>query len=293
MHRTYDRDRDFDHVGHFLDRHHQPWNADGNWLQPAWEYMHHHPALDPAIFDSCAVWESAGEIVGVAHAEWNFGEAFFQVRPDMPELRLEMLDHAEAALRGTDSQGRPFLHAFALNTDAMLQAELSARGYAREPDEDRPLTGMEISPDLEVSVPHGYRVQSLADENDLAKIDRCLWRGFNHEGEPQGDLEDRRIMQSGPGFRHDLTIVVVADSGDYVAFSGSWHDKPNLFSYIEPVATDPDHRRLGLGKAAVCEGLRRCAAEGATIGYVGSNQAFYAAIGFRPVNVAECWVRRW
>jgi predicted N-acetyltransferase YhbS len=293
MHRTYDRDRDFERVGAFLDRHHQPWNADGNWLQPAWEYMHFHPALDTAIFDACAVWESAGEIVGVVHAEWNFGEAFFQVRPDLPELRIEMLDHAERALRGTGAAGRPYLHAYALNTDHALQAELARRGYERHPDEDRPLTGMTIAADLPVTVPPGYRVQSLADENDLAKIDRCLWRGFNHEGEPDGDLTGRKIMQSGPGFRHDLTIVVVAGSGEYVAFSGSWHDEANHFSYIEPVATDPDHRRLGLGRAAVCEGLRRCASEGATIGYVGSNQPFYGALGFRPVNVEQCWVRRW
>lgn len=293
MVRGYDRDRDFERVGRFLDQHHGMWNTDGNWLQPAWEYMHFHPALDEGIFDACSVWEEAGEIVGVVHAEWSFGEAFFQTRPDRRELRLEMIDHAEGSLRGTDSDGRPYLHAFALDTDRDFLKELSRRGYVRVPTEDRPLTGMKLDPGLSVEIPEGYRIQSLADENDLAKIDRCLWRGFNHQGEPDGDLSGRRLMQAGPRFRHDLTIVVTDPDGNYVSFSGAWHDEPNRFAYIEPVATDPDHRRRGLGRAAVIEGLRRCAVEGATIGYVGSNQVFYQALGFRPVNTAECWRRVW
>jgi uncharacterized protein YeaO (DUF488 family) len=28
------------------------------------------------------------------------------------------------------------------------------------------------------------QLESLADDNDLVKIDRVVWRGFNHEGEP-------------------------------------------------------------------------------------------------------------
>lgn len=56
---------------------------------------------------------------------------------------------------------------------------------------------------------------------------------------------------------------------------------------------DHHYRRMGLGRAAVLEGLRRCATEGATTGYVGSNLPFYLALGFTPLSVAERWIRRW
>ena len=59
---------------------------------------------------------------------------------------------------------------------------------------------------------------------------------------------------------------------------------------MEPVATDPDYSRLGLGKAPVLEGIRRCADLGAKEAFVGSDQLFYQAIGFRKVFNTACWV---
>lgn len=68
--------------------------------------------------------------------------------------------------------------------------------------------------------------------------------------------------------------------------------EPNgRFGYVEPVATDPRYRRLGLGKAAVLEGIRRCGALGAAVAYVGSDQRFYQAIGFKKVYTSECWMK--
>jgi len=140
-------------------------------------------------------------------------------------------------------------------------------------------------------LPEGFRLKSLADDNDLRKIHRVLWRGFNHEGEPDEDLEGRRKMQSGPNFRHDLTIVVEAPDGNFVSFCGMWYEKTNRIAYVEPVATDPDYRRMGLGKAAVWEGIRRCGAEGATVAYVGSDQEFYHAIDFNTLHYRNCWTK--
>jgi GNAT superfamily N-acetyltransferase len=139
------------------------------------------------------------------------------------------------------------------------------------------------------------RLTSLAAEPDWAKVHRCLWRGFNHEGEPpmsDEELESRRRMFDTPTARRDLKIAVAAPNGDFVAFSGAFYEPTGRFAYVEPVAADPAYRRLGLGKAAVLEGIRRCASLGATVAYVGSDQAFYRAIGFEKVYNSECWVRR-
>jgi predicted N-acetyltransferase YhbS len=48
---------------------------------------------------------------------------------------------------------------------------------------------------------------------------------------------------------------------------------------------------MGLGRAAVLEGIRRCGALGATVAYVGSDQPFYLSIGFEVLYTSECWVR--
>jgi ribosomal protein S18 acetylase RimI-like enzyme len=61
----------------------------------------------------------------------------------------------------------------------------------------------------------------------------------------------------------DLKVVVAAPDGCFAAICGMFYDASSRFCYVEPVATDPDYRRLGLGKAAVLEGIRRCAEQGA------------------------------
>jgi len=96
--RPYHHLTDYPRVSAFLIAHHQPGNRDGNWLEPAWEYMHFHPALDSAALEKIGIWEEGGEIVAVAHHEWSLGEAFFQFHPAYRHLREEMLDYAEANL---------------------------------------------------------------------------------------------------------------------------------------------------------------------------------------------------
>jgi GNAT superfamily N-acetyltransferase len=141
-------------------------------------------------------------------------------------------------------------------------------------------------------LPQGFRLKSLAEENDLVKVDRVLHRGFNHPGEPPADgVEGRKRMQSGPHFRHDLTIAVEAPDGAFACFAGLWFDSRNRIGYVEPVATDPDYRRLGLGRAAVMEGVRRCGELGATVAYVGSTLPFYVSMGFKKLYTQNCWLK--
>lgn len=94
-----------------------------------------------------------------------------------------------------------------------------------------------------------------------------------------------------PSGRRDLKIVVVAPTGDFVSFCGMFYEPSQQFAYVEPVATDPTYRRLGLGKAAVLEGIRRCGLLGARNAYVGSDQEFYQALGFTKVFNSECWLK--
>jgi predicted N-acetyltransferase YhbS len=120
-----------------------------------------------------------------------------------------------------------------------------------------------------------------------------MWRGFDHGDDvpmTEDEFEDRQKMFDTPKARRDLKIAVVAPNGEFAAFCGMFFDEAGKFAYVEPVATDPRYRRLGLGRAAVLEGIRRCGLLGATIAYVGSDQPFYQSFGFRKVFNSECWV---
>jgi predicted N-acetyltransferase YhbS len=281
-------------VGELMMVHWQPGNKDGNWLQPAWEYMHTHPLLDKSALHKIGVWKDAGAIVGVAHYESGLGEVYFQIHPAYKHLRPAMLDYAEDHLCG-EKDGQRYSRVFVNDFDLELQDLVESRGYARdEKYYARPMSQFTIPrPFPPIHVPEGFKLKSLADENDLVKIHRVLWRGFDHEGEPPPEeIEWRRQMQSGPNFRHDLTIVVEhTATGNFVSFSGTWYEAVNKFAYVEPVATDPDFRRLGLGRAAVLEGIRRCGALGAKVAFVGADLEFYKAIGFTHLWTSNPWIK--
>lgn len=293
--RQYQGPADFESVSTFLINHYQSDNRDGNWFQPTWEYMHSHPALDESNVGRIRIWEDDGEIVAVANYESSLGEAFFHVKPGYDSLKPEMLAYAEDNFHGTDAEGKKHLNAFVNDFDTDFEDLVKAKGYELKRDWARPVSQFTIpDPFPTIEVPEGFQLKSLADNNDLYKINRVLWRGFNHEGEPpegDQDIEERRKMQSGPNFRHDLTIVVEAPDGNFVSFCGMWYENVNRIAYVEPVATDPDYRRMGLGKAAVWEGIRRCGVEGATVAYVGSDQKFYHAIGFKTPHYRHCWIK--
>jgi predicted N-acetyltransferase YhbS len=293
--RHYNIDDDYKRVSHFLIQNYQAGNMDGNWLEPAWEYMHYHPALDKSLLGRIGIWEENGEIVAAAHYEWQLGDAFFQFHPAYRYLRAEMLRYAEETLfRQAKEDGRKSLCAYVNDNDQDSLDLVRARGYERNEEGTRPLYRFDIpEPFPTITLPSGFCVKGLADECDWAKVNRVMWRGFNHEGEPPSsaeELEERRKMFETPSARLDLKIVVEAPNGDFVAFCGMFFEPTHQYAYVEPVATDPDYRRMGLGKAAVLEGIRRCCALGARVAYVGSDQAFYQAIGFKKVFNSECWM---
>ena len=290
--RNYQPPDDYQRISAFLIEHYQPVNRDGNWIEPEWEYMHGHPYLQAEHLGKIGIWEEDGDIVAAAHFEWQLGEAFFQFKPGYRHLRDQMLDHAETNLASKEGM----LHAYIRNTDLEFTALVKSRGYTRLPNEDRPMTHMTLpNPFPKISLPPGFHLLSLADDPDWAKVHKVLWRGFDHGELPEitpEDLEMRRSMFDTVSARRDLKIVVAAPNGDFVSICGMFFQPQGRFGYVEPVATDPDYRRMGLGKAAVLEGIRRCGELGAVEAFVGSDQPFYLALGFKRLFVSQCWSRK-
>lgn len=291
--RQYHSPDDFNLVGDFLIANFQPGNKDGNWLQPTWEYMHSHPYLDESSLDKIRIWEDSGQVVAVVHYESRLGEVFFEVHPAYSRLKPDMLEYAEKHLYGETESGERYVRAFVNDFDLELEALVKSRGYEMVEKFTRPISQFVIpEPFPLIDLPEGFHIKSLADDNNLMKIHRVLWRGFGHAGEPPPEgIEGRKKMQSTPNFRKDLTIVVEAPAGDFASFCGTWYESVNKIAYVEPVATDPDFRRMGLGRSSVLEGIRRCGALGATVAFVGSDLDFYKTIGFTKVFDSNCWIK--
>lgn len=293
--RNYNFREDFNKVGEFLVQTYPLMRELTNWIQPRWEYMHDHSLEDNPLTSNFGLWEDDGKIVAIANHEGGLGEAYFAYHTDYAYLKNEMLDYAEENLFGTDEEGRKFLVAYINDFDKEFEDMVISRGYKMEQDhlENRGVSKFVIGEDFpEIKLPEGFKLKTLEEDNDFRKIHRVLWRGFDHEGEPPEEgVVWRQEAQMAPNFRRDLTVVVEAPDGNFAAYCGIWFDSRNKIAYVEPVATDPDYRRMGLGKAAVLEGIRRSWLQGAAAAYVESAKPFYTALGFKTMFNRYQWMK--
>jgi GNAT superfamily N-acetyltransferase len=280
---------DFEPVSQFLIRHTNFTDFNGYLLQPFFEYAHTHPYFNAKLTHRFGVWEDDGTIVGVTCYEMDLGECLLVSAPGYEHLRPQMLDHAERDL-STLKDGQRFLNV--MTTDKQgLDALLSERGYERHYHEA--ITTFDYAKGFKQRpLPKGFRLISLDEENDVRKIHACLHQGFNHGPTPDEDVDSRWLMQSAPRFRKDLTTVVVAPDGTYACFAGMWVDHVNHYAYLEPLATVPQYRRLGLAHIALTEAMQKTVAEGATFCFGGSRE-FYTAMGFETVGIRQFWKKTW
>jgi ribosomal protein S18 acetylase RimI-like enzyme len=124
-----------------------------------------------------------------------------------------------------------------------------------------------------------------------------------HEDDLQVAIDNRkdptwyRNIQTAPLYRRDLDLVAVAPDGAVAALCTIWFDDVTRSAYFEPVATVPEHRRRGLARALLTEGVRRLERMGARTAHVGGySQAangLYQSVMGSEHELYERWVKAW
>ncbi|MDL2205747.1 GNAT family N-acetyltransferase [Eubacteriales bacterium OttesenSCG-928-N13] len=254
-----------------------------------WEWMTTHSMLDRSALGQIGIWEESGRIVGLATYESVLGDAYLFTGPDHKALAPEMLSHSIKHL--SNAQG---LKVNIDNNDRSMQRAAMRMGFVPSNDQENTAM-MDITEQLSYQLPDGFRIISMADGWDFEKYHRVMWRGFDHEGQPSyaaGEIEWRRTMLSSPTLIPEIVLAVVAPDGEYVSHCGMWYAPGDSYSLVEPVATDPAYRMMGLGKAVVIEAVKRCGQMGAKCALVGSSQQFYYNIGFYPIHTGSWWMYR-
>ena len=289
------------------------------WHVARLDYWRWHVAANcqdrHAIDDVVFLWETPdGEIAAVLNPEGE-GEAHLQVHPGLrtPALDEEMLAVAEEHL-AVDRDNERRLVVWTDGQDGRRLEILRRRGYTKgrwaESQWRRDLDG----PIPAVPLPAGYTVRALGDHDELLARSWASWRGF-HPDAPDEEYEGWEWylnIQRCPLYRRDLDIVAigpaiasasasgsaaVAPSGEIASFCTFWYDDMTRSAYIEPVATVPEHQRLGLARAAITEGLRRVQRLGAMRAFVGGYEpgpnALYSSVLSPEHDLSEQWVKKW
>ena len=314
---TYNPDLDFLRVRDFLVDTFGLVEKPLNWRLERWNYARWFisPMLadygvvddDPQAYQQAihiwneltGLWQNeSGDLVGVAciehtdrtHRGW--GEVHLQHHPAYDAVLPELLAYAEQHLH---NQERNLVYLPVYDYDHALLEAVQRRGYERI--EKYTLWDAVLDPSVvdlgQAYLPPGYRLQSMADDNDLDRRPKAFGQGFNHPDPKDWPSHLAYAeLQKAPDYRPELDLYVVAPDGEFVSFCIVWWDPKNRIASLEPVGTVPEHRRKGLARAVVLEGIRRVAELGAERVFVGSDQAFYLSLGFELKYPSHHWIKR-
>ena len=249
-----------------------------------WRFYNADPGWNPRWEKTVRLWETdGGRLVGAVHPEGT-GDA---------HLEEQMIAWAEDHLaKPIDDGQQRQLRIFAFEYDSPRRGLLERRGYEKSSSGGvtRRLR-FGSRPPAKPAMAEGYTLRTTRpdDDVDCQRIADLLNAAFKRTFHNAGEF--RTFTMHAACFRAALDLVAVAPDGSFAAYVGVPYDEANRCGIFEPVCTHPDYRRRGLGREVVYEAIRRMAALGARSVWVGTDQAFYLAIGFRVRHTAHYWHR--
>lgn len=257
-----------------------------NYPWGRWEWMLCLNEIGCKLNQKIGIWEYNNRVVGIVTHDNADGEVYLVVDEDFSDIRSQMLDYA---VKHYCSNNKVKV----IIPDTDVEFQMQAKDYGFRPTiENEKVALLHTDADLSYALPQGYEIVSLKEEYDLFKYNSVLYQGFNHGNNVptcKSAIEKRKVELSSPSVNLDLKIAVKSPEGEFVSFCGMWYDYKTENALVEPVATVPEYRKRGLGKAAVLEAVNRCAKLGAKRAYVGSGQQFYYNIGFVPYATETWW----
>lgn len=254
----------------------------------------HKPYLEEQYLCKIGMWFDGDELVASDLFDTTMDDIFPITLKGYESLYPEMIEYAQKKMVRKEN---PNFRIFIDDSNIILQKVVAKAGFKATESKDMVACFDFDDTSTDYKLPKGFSVVSLQDEKHYRKYLLCLHKGFDHEenGEKfEYNQEIENIVASSMERKFvdlSLKIAVKAPDGEFVSYCGIWYDKNSDFALIEPVATVPKYRKMGLGKAAVLEALHRVFILGANFAVVGSNQQFYYSIGLRPYTTGTFWTK--
>jgi mycothiol synthase len=243
------------------------------------------------------IWEDDnGAVLG-----WSLlspGEGVFDVFVHPSELnserRTEMLSWTEERMieiRRTQGKDTVSIASVFVDDEVWINM-LTKHGYTHDTEERTHAHMVHSLEDIPVAkLPDGFtlrNVRGVEEADARAESHAAAWARPGFQSWMNG--ERYHYFMTAPDYRNDLDIVAVAPDGRFAANVMMWYDAENALGHYEPVGTNPEFRRMGLGRAALWEGLRRVKALGAreaTVDPIETDpvaMGLYTAAGFQTIN---------
>lgn len=238
------------------------------------------------------LWFDGERIVGFAYPA--YGRVDLLTHPHYDDLIDPMLAWAEGNCLRESGAGAT-LGAWCFTGDSRRMTALEARGYRRSNTFFYYRIRTIQLPLPAAPLPDGYTIRHVDAAHDLPARVAVHHDAFMPSGLTVARY--RRAVQA-MSYRDDLDLVVVAPDGTFAAFCNIWHDEHNRVGTFEPVGTHSAHRRRGLARAVMTEGLWRLSVLGAQTALVNTFHEdepavrLYESLGFREIERFYEWTKQ-
>jgi GNAT superfamily N-acetyltransferase len=291
--RDYSHEKDFQTVMSFLRDAYKKTKSLENWLPPRFENSAHEMADMTHLWVEVKNGIESG-IVAMANPEKKF-RYFIQVHPDYTFLVKEIIKWIEKKCK-TLSAGEPYsISIVVLDGNSGREEILEESGFEKGEVYSTPKTRKLDTPNPDFPVPLGYYIRSVDPYKDFEELASAIRIVFGHGEWFTRDILDG--LSKAAFYQRDLNLLALDNSDKIASFCTFRYDPPSRIVELEPMGTLPDHRRRGLGKALICEGLRRLEKYNPTLLFLeaANNPAakrLYAATDFKGDNPYVFWNKR-
>ena len=264
--RDYHWEKDFESVRKFLADIFRIRKAYTNWIPSELENLKFGPGgteYRDEEDEYLKIWEAFDEaqqitlrIIAVSYTKPS-GDCWLSVHPNYTsvarEIVLWMWNRVKEMKGGkVEEVNMKFV---VDDDDEDLILLLSDLGFQKgEIDGDKQVRPIDL-PVPTYSLPEGYTIRNAVIEKDFLKYREVQMTVFPHI--VSMSMELLQLFSTASFYQEDLDIVAVDPDGKFAAFCTARIDPLSKIAELEPVGTHPNHRKLGLARAVICESLKR------------------------------------
>ncbi len=295
--RDFHWDNDFDSLRKFLVEIYFVQSAYSNWLPTTLENVKFGPGGTEYLDEEdeyLKMWVKSQQIIAMSFTKPS-GACNLSIHPDylthVSEIVVWMQDRVRELKNGDSVK----MSLVVDDADEALSSVLSGLGFEKDEIEGDNQIRPVDSPIPDYTLPDGYSIRNAVIAEDYEKYRDVQVAVFPHIKSMSKKLLNTYSTAS--FYQEELDIIAVAPSGKFAAFCTARIDPVSNITELEPVGTHPDHRKLGLGKAVICESLKRLEkyqpSAVVILGAAPSEGArrLYESVGFVNKGAACYWIK--
>lgn len=238
------------------------------------------------------LWFDEGQPIAWAYVD-EFNNLRWEVNGQYEDvLGAEIVAWGEACIRKNPTDGEiAMLDASCREDYAARISFLKRHGFRQTEDTSIHMTRALSEPIPEPKLPQGYIIRPIKGTEEAEAVASTHRAAF---GTDYMTTENRLAIMNTSEYDPSLDLLVIAPDETVAAYCTCSANDQTRVGFTDPVATHPDHQRLGLARALLLSGMQLLKERGMTSAHLGTSgeniamQRTAEAVGFK-VEYKNIW----